>query len=1318
MDTIAAFHGQNNGYPVSKTLRFELIPQGKTCEHIERNGLLANDEKRAANYKDAKKLIDNYHRYFIDDVLKNAAFGWTELERALKDYRKDKTLNEPLKKAQDKMRAEIAKLFEKDTRFKQLTAATPKDLFKTLLPQFFETNAADDLNTSAAETFSRFSTYFTGFQENRKNVYSKEDIATSVPHRIVHDNFPKFMQNADTYQELNKKCPKVLQQAKEELKDILGGQTLSSLFAVQNFNAVLTQHGIDFYNQIIGGVSDEGGKKKTRGINEFANQYWQQNKDFAAENRKIKLIPLFNQILSDRSTLSFVPDEIKSDADLVGKIDEFAKSLAAGKKNNVFKSVAHIHKMTENADDKLLSHIFVNAKDLTFVSQVLFGKWDELQRRMNAYAENSSFTKQEKNRWKRETDDENSRRKGEFSFAELNRALEFSSEEKGIGATPVRMSDYFKARHKNPNEKTKENESFCAVSDFQSRTEEAYSSMKECLSTLKNNLIKDSEEAIEKIKAYLDFMQDCLHRLKPLNVSADAERDTELYALFDEAYQKLSEVTPLYNKARNYLTKKTLDAGKYKLTFENPTLANGWDANKEKDNTCIILLKDEKYYLGIMNAENKPKFSDIEKAAGEPCYKKMMYKLLPGPNKMLPKVFFSEKGKAQYNPPKMILEGYENGKHKKSESFDLNFCRKLIDFFKNAIKCHPDWNNFNFTFSDTKSYDDISDFYREVSEQGYKLMFTDIPVSAVEKMIDSGTLYLFQIYSKDFAANAKGTQNLHTLYWKALFSKENLHDVVFKLNGEAELFYREAGVKNPAVHKSGEKMVNRTTKSGATIAESVHDELFKYANGKLHGNLSDCAKKLLDDGEIVIKDVKHEIIKDRHYTQPKFLFHIPITINFKGNDANSRMNGRVRTFLKNNPDINIIGLDRGERHLIYLTLINRKGEIIQQKSFNTIDVSYFDGKKTRTVDYHEKLSQREKERDAARKSWKTIGKIAELKEGYLSAVIHEIVSMMVKHNAIVVMEDLNFGFKRGRFHVEKQVYQKFERALIDKLNYLAFKDRAETEAGGILNGYQLAEKFESFQKLGKQSGFLFYVPAGYTSKIDPKTGFVNMIDLKGLTNVQKKRAFFEKFSCIRYDSETASFAFTFDYKDFGGKGKEEMKQSEWTVCSRGKRIKYDAKIKSYCDIEPTQLLQNGFNALGINWQSGENILDLILEHGATEESLKDRSVIHFYDELYRAFVLILQMRNSNASTGEDYIISPVQAADGTFFDSREQQKLGDKATLPKDADANGAYHIALKGLLLLERFDKATDMKKADMKIKNEEWLAFRQNSCLNSPAK
>ena len=35
-----------NQYSVSKTLRFELIPQGKTLEYIEKRGLISVDEER------------------------------------------------------------------------------------------------------------------------------------------------------------------------------------------------------------------------------------------------------------------------------------------------------------------------------------------------------------------------------------------------------------------------------------------------------------------------------------------------------------------------------------------------------------------------------------------------------------------------------------------------------------------------------------------------------------------------------------------------------------------------------------------------------------------------------------------------------------------------------------------------------------------------------------------------------------------------------------------------------------------------------------------------------------------------------------------------------------------------------------------------------------------------------------------------------------------------------------------------------------------------------------------------------------------------
>lgn len=49
-------------YSLSKTLRFELKPIGKTLEYIESKGLIAQDEQRAEEYKKVKDIIDRYHK--------------------------------------------------------------------------------------------------------------------------------------------------------------------------------------------------------------------------------------------------------------------------------------------------------------------------------------------------------------------------------------------------------------------------------------------------------------------------------------------------------------------------------------------------------------------------------------------------------------------------------------------------------------------------------------------------------------------------------------------------------------------------------------------------------------------------------------------------------------------------------------------------------------------------------------------------------------------------------------------------------------------------------------------------------------------------------------------------------------------------------------------------------------------------------------------------------------------------------------------------------------------------------------------------------
>ena len=89
----------------------------------------------------------------------------------------------------------------------------------------------------------------------------------------------------------------------------------------------------------------------------------------------------------------------------------------------------------------------------------------------------------------------------------------------------------------------------------------------------------------------------------------------------------------------------------------------------------------------------------------------------------------------------------------------------------------------------------------------------------------------------------------------------------------------------------------------------------------------------------------------------------------------------------------------------------------------------------------------------------------------------------------------------------------------------------------------------------------------------------------------------------------------------------------------------------------------------------------------------------FFKRLTELLKYVLQLRNSNKETGEDYILSCVKDKNGEFFDSRKARE-----DEPKDADANGAYHIGLKGLMILERI-KSLKGEKPDLKIDRDEFI-------------
>ena len=313
---------------------------------------------------------------------------------------------------------------------------------------------------------------------------------------------------------------------------------------------------------------------------------------------------------------------------------------------------------------------------------------------------------------------------------------------------------------------------------------------------------------------------------------------------------------------------------------------------------------------------------------------------------------------------------------------------------------------------------------------------------------------------------------------------------------------------------------------------------------------------------------------------------------------------------------------------------------------------------------------------------------------------------MMKYEAIIALEDLNGGFKNSRKKVEKQVYQKFEKMLIEKLNYLVDKKADVNEPSGLLHALQLTSKFEGFNKLFGQSGFVFYVPAWNTSNIDPCTGFTNLFFSKDLryASVENSLEFWKKFDSVAYDDTKDIFSFTFDYNNFNQRA-EEIKiksKSKWTVYSYGDRLETfrNADLNQQYDsreVKLTEAFKELFKKYEIpheNCEIKENILNC-----------KERD---FHDKLLHLFKLTLQLRNSKTGTMIDYMTSPVMDIDGNFFDSRTAS-----SSLPQDADANGAYNIARKGLWLIEKLKntKDADLPKAKLAIKNAEWLAYAQRN-------
>lgn len=1330
------FKDFTNLYKRSITLGFKLEPvtivDGKIVptEKSSYDTKLRNDETLHEKYTNVKPAIDAYHRYFIDCGLrsiitmptidkdgkktKKALFMEHLLRMAEKDEIEDSNLN-ALKKDVTSFFADnvekVDTLKKAEFLTKILYSFLEKDENQIL--NYFNNEKKDLVNAIKVlkEKDGKLFSNCSGLLEARLLMYGSEGKSVSVPHRSIVVNLPKFLYDAKIFKKYVEEKALDIDRLNIEFAaslqrlSTLSGRNISSIeqiFDINLYPCYMVQEGIEIINAIIGKERD---KKHSVGINQSINEYNQKVKNEKKKNKdsEQKTLPLmkqlFDQILFGKGL--FIP-QVENYSEVKPLVASLLTSMSELKAFDGCCSENKMYALLHSLKDYQKDGVYVSAKSVSAISNALWGDWSILY----------NAVKRDKN--------------GKV----LQKSISLKALDNYISALKFENSksvfEYFcDCQVRDVSNESKQTNLFCML-------EVCY---KKYIDSGIDKLCELDDNQLFILEQLMDSIMAARRFLSVFSVGAyEYDADGSFYKAYGELMDVMADIEYKYNLIRNYFRRKPFNQDKIKVHFGKNVLLGNWPEQDKKGtygNAYIFRVShngipdyEYDYYLGIGNErmfsgkgeqrENRSAFREYLQSSDDLSsferyyYYQMQSNTFKGQNyKNANGMFPSEADRELVEYLMDAIEGNESimkeVRRQNRESPDALSLLNLIDrvnpsylselsgsqqysfLYKSMLER---WRNgFNqvrrikaaskYAQEGFLSHNEVNSAINDVCNQR---VVEFIPVSAQEMAdsIASGNLYLFRITNKDLSyaqtmkdgkRKSRGKENLHTMYFRALMDPEQ---TTFDI-GVGEVFHRKASTRL----KYNEN--NPTHPAGFPIG---------------------CKKD-----KTLSRTFEYDLIKDKHYTKDTYLFHLSIFQNYNPYMIGG-INDNVREYLrsKNSVEpIHVIGIDRGERNLLYMTMLDEDGKIVEQKSYNafTYEGITAEGKPFKIdSDYQVLLKQKAGEMKEQQKHWQTVDNITDLKTGFLSHIIHELAKLMIEKHAIIVMEDLSQGFMTARQNQMANVYQEFERMLESKLSYIvADKSLDRNLPGGLCNGYQLAQE----NMKGAQNGFIFYVPAWMTSKIDPVTGFVNLFSFS-YTNREKAKAFFSKFKSICRNQNTGDYEFCFRYKDFAKLKVTQLvtcPNVEWTTTTFGKRIERTKTANGYVANTVDSLTDKFtelFESKGIN------------VYADIKQQIITRNDADLYEKLVRLFKLMMQMRNSDDKV--DYLISPVcDPATHKHFDSTEYDSL-DSASKehndkPIDADANGAYNIARKGLIALSQIREGRDKFKIDREL----WLEEAQKN-------
>lgn len=1189
------FENFTNLYPLPRTLRFELKPLYKTKELIDsKQELFPKDKRIDEIYQNIiKPCLNELHSDFIEKSMENKDFQNIP-DNILKIYSNEKNIDD-FKNIEKDLIKQINWFLKSNKTFfaENYSDLLGKNSIDIIIKVFWEKIYKKDdswkiflyndlLWKSYEELiniyFKWFSTYLSNFNKNRENLYDKKNEAKiwSVSGRTIWENFPRFLQNCINFRDKLEKLNLSIEQ-----KDI---------FITNNFWKYISQKQIDYYNKIIWQINS-----KTNEFNQKNGLKW---------NKKLpKLLLLHKQILwksENENILNFVNNIIQTDFELEQEIKIINK--------DIFQRIDFIKKsIVSNIEDFELEKIFIKKNRLKDISSLLMDNYSVLEKLLPEFNE-------------------------EWKIIKENELVNLSKIKKSFENIDLKdLKNIFKKEYFDESKdwfKLFLNWIYNHFSDLENNIKHTHKLVQDKLiswnfseniqKSEKNINLRDEIFVSSKwlLKAYLDSILALDRFVHMFDYWEQKDFDSNFYNNIEEYSINFSPFKT-YNAVRNYLTKKNYSTDKIKLNFDYPDFLGSNSLWK-----YAFIYKDSKwfYYLWVLDHSNsqskyKPQILKNNTEFYQLEYKQIKFNTLAW---------------------KWYIRDFWV-KYSEDENCIINL-KTLIK--KQYLERYPVLKEIvDFQTDDKKIFDAK---VKTILEQAYSINFVNIDKNYILEENNNWNLHFFQIYNKDFSENKKinSMENLHTMYFKALFEKENFNWwACFKLNSQwAEIFFRE-------------KSINE--------------------------------KKVKD-----LKTRNENAIEKKRYTENKVFLHLPITLNFINKWYSKYsfwyINDSVKKYIKENK-MSIIWIDRWEKNLIYFSMINENLEIIELKSLNSLILKVSDLEE-KEVNYFEKLSKKEWNRNKERKDWDEIETIKELKEWYISQIVDNLVKLIVKHNAIVVMEDLNSGFKRWRQKIEKQIYQKFELALAKKLNFTVDKNKKHDELWWIYKAYQLTPQIENFQDIYSQTWIIFYTQAAYTSVTCPNCSFRKNIYQK-YENESKFKEFFKKYILeIKFEDNCFIIKYKIDEKI--DKKKNKLKKLEFQVNTKNQiRLKFEKSLKwkwwETKEFNITEKFKEIFE---------KHKLDL---WNLKEELLAWNWEIQLYKDFMFYFNLLLQLRNSKENDNWWYISCP-----SCWFHSGNWFQW-----FSYNWDANWAYNIARKWRIILDKIKK--DEK--NLWITNVEWDNYYQ---------